>query len=120
MSPEASGNSPNQEKEKSVDRNWRPLSSKRVTFALGQPGKDQADRLARALSSYCKGGVSQSAVVRGLLKIAERAALDSGDPAVAPVFTGPDTPRVSSNPNPEAVKLWEMIRSEIAGDRDSG
>ncbi len=99
-------------------KNRRPASSKRVTFALGTEGQEQADRLARILSIYRKGGVSQSAVVRGLLQFAESIALESGDPAVRPMFENPSSSgSVSSTevgkPNAEATLIWERVRSKI-------
>lgn len=100
------GRGPNYEK------NQRPASSKRVTFALGAEGQEQADRLARILSVGRKGGVSQSAVVRGLLQLAEAAALESGDPVAQAVCksTGA-TP--AGKANPESVRIWNAIRATI-------
>jgi len=102
------------------EKNRRPASSKRVTFALGAEGQEQADRISRILSSYKKGGVSQSAVVRGLLQLAESIALESGDPAARPVFenfvpNGSATPRKIAKTNAEAARIWERIRAEILG-----
>ena len=103
------GRGPNYEK------NQRPSSSKRVTFALGADGQDQADRLARILSVGRKGGVSQSAVVRGLLQLAESAALESGDPVAQAVFKseGSAPARRTSIANPESGKIWNAIRATI-------
>lgn len=85
-----------------------------MTFALGQEAQDQVDRLARVLSMYRKGGVSQSAVVRGLVQLAESVALQSGDPAVKPVF-GSAIP-VPGKPDPEATRMWEKIRAQITSE----
>ena len=103
------GRGPNYEK------NQRPASSKRVTFALGAEGQDQADRLARILSVGRKGGVSQSAVVRGLLQLAESAALESGDPVAQAVFKseGSAPAHRTGKANPESVKIWNAIRATI-------
>ena len=97
------------------ERNQRPASSKRVTFALGAEGQEQADRLARILSAGRKGGVSQSAVVRGLLQMAESAALESGDPVAQAVSrsAGAAPTRKSGKANPESVKIWNAIRDSI-------
>jgi hypothetical protein len=97
------------------ERNQRPSSSKRVTFALGAEGQDQADRLARILSVGRKGGVSQSAVVRGLLQMAEAAALESGDPVAEAVLksAGVTPARQSGKANPESVRIWNAIRDTI-------
>lgn len=100
------------------EKNRRPASSKRVTFALGVEGQEQADRISRVLSTYKKGGVSQSAVVRGLLQLAESIALESGDPAVKPVFensaaAGSVPLRKIGKTNAEATLIWERIRSKI-------
>ena len=97
-------------------KNSRPASSKRVTFALGAEGQEQADRLARVLSTSRKGGVSQSAVIRGLLKLAETAALNSGDPVVKTVFESDDNSSLSRKirkANPDSARIWEAIRSVI-------
>jgi hypothetical protein len=100
-------------------KNRRPGTSKRVTFALGQDAQDQADRLARVLSTYRKGGVSQSALIRGLLQFAETVALQSGDAAVRPVFehaTGAERPVLKvTKPDPEAVRIWDRIRAGFSG-----
>lgn len=97
------------------EKNQRPASSKRVTFALGAEGQEQADRLARILSVGRKGGVSQSAVVRGLLQLAEAAALESGDPVAQAVLrsAGATPAHKSGKANPESVKLWNAIRDTI-------
>lgn len=96
-------------------KNQRPATSKRVTFALGSKGQEQADRLARILSADRKGGVSQSAVVRGLLQLAEAAALESGDPVAKAVFkaAGGASPQKISKANPESLKIWNAIRDKI-------
>jgi hypothetical protein len=109
QSPGTSDHGPNFEK------NQRPATSKRVTFALGSKGQEQADRLARILSADRKGGVSQSAVVRGLLQLAEAAAIESGDPVAQAVFkaAGGSPPRKTGKANPEAVKIWNAIRDKI-------
>lgn len=100
------------------EKNQRPASSKRVTFALGAEGQEQADRLARILSVGRKGGVSQSAVVRGLLQLAESAALESGDPVAQAVFesTGATPAGKSGKANPESVRIWNAIRDTILED----
>lgn len=95
------------------ERNQRPASSKRVTFALGAEGQEQADRLARILSAGRKGGVSQSAVVRGLLQLAESAALESGDPVAQAVFKSAGTKPKPAEENPESVRIWNAIRDRI-------
>lgn len=97
------------------EKNQRPASSKRVTFALGAEGQDQADRLARILSPGRKGGVSQSAVVRGLLQLAETAAIESGDVVAQAVFkaTGTVLLQKTNKANPEALKIWNAIRDKI-------
>ncbi len=102
------------------EKNRRPESSKRVTFALGAEGQKQADRIARILSIYKQGGVSQSAVVRGLLQFAESVALESGDPAVKPMYqnstsAGTTPTKGVGKPNAEAILIWERIRAEILG-----
>lgn len=96
-------------------KNQRPASSKRVTFALGSKGQEQADRLARILSADRKGGVSQSAVVRGLLQLAESAAIESGDVVAQAVFkaAGNAPALKTGKANPEAVKIWNTIRDRI-------
>ena len=98
------------------ERNQRPATSKRVTFALGAEGQEQADRLARILSAGRKGGVSQSAVVRGLLQLAESAALESGDPVAQAVFRSAGTKPKTGSANPESVKIWAAIRDRILAD----
>jgi hypothetical protein len=97
------------------EKNQRPPSSKRVTFALGAEGQEQADRLARILSPSRKGGVSQSAVVRGLLQLAETAAIESGDVVAQAVFkaAGAAPAAKTGKNNPEAVKIWNAIRDKI-------
>jgi hypothetical protein len=97
------------------EKNQRPATSKRVTFALGAEGQEQADRLARILSVGRKGGVSQSAVVRGLLHLAETAAIESGDPVAQAVLksAGASPARKSGKANPESVKIWIAIRDKI-------
>lgn len=119
MNPNASGNQPSNHGP-NYAKNRRPPTSKRVTFALGEEGQEQADRIARILSTYKIGGVSQSAVVRGLLQLAESTALESGDPAVKPVFEnlvagGSATTRKIAKTNAEATRIWERIRAEILG-----
>jgi hypothetical protein len=96
----------------------RPLSCKRVTFALGQDAQDQSDRLARILSTYVDGGVSRSAVVRGLLQLAESAALRSGDPIVGAVLNTSQAPKFGFLPEVEPAdaefgKLWAIFREAI-------
>lgn len=97
------------------EKNQRPASSKRVTFALGAEGQEQADRLARILSIGRKGGVSQSSVVRGLLQLAEAAALESGDPVAHAVFDVAEGAPLnkSRKANPDAVAIWNAIRAKI-------
>lgn len=95
------------------ERNQRPASSKRVTFALGSEGQEQADRLARILSVGRKGGVSQSAVVRGLLQLAESAALESSDQVAEAVFKSAGIEPKTGSANPESVKIWNAIRDRI-------
>lgn len=89
-----------------------------MTFALGAEGQEQADRLARILSVGRKGGVSQSAVVRGLLQLAEAAALESGDPVAQAVLgsAGATPARKSGKANPESVRIWNAIRDAILED----
>ena len=97
------------------EKNQRPASSKRVTFALGAEGQEQADRLARILSVGRKGGVSQSAVVRGLLQLAEAAALESGDPVAQAVLksAGAAPAHQVRQSQPGVVKIWNAIRDTI-------
>jgi hypothetical protein len=100
------------------EKNRRPATSTRATFALGQEALEQADRLARIASNHKEGGVSRSAVLRGLLKFAEDAALKSGDNAVAGVFANSRIPESGKLPrieksSPEFAKLWQLIRAEI-------
>jgi hypothetical protein len=99
-------------------KNARPESSKRVTFALGSKGQEQADRLARILSNYRKGGVSQSALVRALLQIAESAALQSGDPVAKLVFgeTQSIEGQIEKSTSSEKLskQLWKRIRDECS------
>lgn len=86
-----------------------------MTFALGAEGQEQADRLARILSADRKGGVSQSAVVRGLLQMAEAAALESGDPVAQAVIKSGGAAQVAKTgkANLESLKLWNAIRDAI-------
>jgi hypothetical protein len=96
------------------EKNRRPDSCKRVTFALGAKAQEQSDRLARVLSIYRKGGVSQSALIRTLLEFAETAALESGDATVKSVFDHSEgSPSPSRKPNPESARIWKAICSEI-------
>ncbi len=96
------------------EKNLRPPTSKRVTFALGTKGQEQADRLARVLSNYRKGGVSQSALIRILLDFAETAALESGDAAVRSVYENAEgAPTPSKKPVSESVRIWEAIRDNL-------
>jgi len=104
--------------EPSRQPNERPLSCKRVTFALGQEAQDQSDRLARILSTHVAGGVSRSAVVRGLLQLAESAALRSGDPIVGAVLSTSQSPKSGllpgvEPPDEEFGKLWAIFREAI-------
>lgn len=97
-------------------KNKRPDTSKRVTFALGVEGQEQADRIARVLSNYKKGGVSQSAVVRGLLRLAESIARESGDPLVKAVMqpSKDDSPVESKKRTvKESAMIWKRIRTAI-------
>jgi hypothetical protein len=96
------------------EKNLRPASSKRVTYALGTRGQEQADRLARALSVYRKGGLSQSALVRTLLDFAESTALESGDAAVKSVYQNTEgAPSPAKKPDPESARIWASICSAI-------
>lgn len=100
------------------EKNQRPASSKRVTFALGVEGQEQADRIARILSVYKRRGVSQSAVVRGLLQFAETIALESGDPIAQPVMEASGSASSEKHnkigkTKQESEKIWEYIRSVI-------
>lgn len=117
MNPKSSGDE-SSNRGPNFDKNKRPASSKRVTFALGAEAQEQADRIARILSIYKKRGVSQSAVVRGLLQFAESIALESGDPVVKPVFgitehSTPAKPRRIGKTKQESAMIWEHIRSVI-------
>ena len=100
------------------EKNLRPTTSTRGTFALGLEALEQADRLARIAASH-KGGVSRSAVLRGLLKFAEAAALRSGDPSVAAVLANsalPDSgklPSPAAAPDPAGAELWRLLLKEI-------
>jgi hypothetical protein len=87
---------------------------------LGTQAQDQADRLARVLSNYRKGGVSQSALIRALLEIAVTAAIRSGDPIAALIGTPLEDNRTSEKPggettDPFAAKLWGRIRTQVMG-----
>lgn len=96
------------------EKNRRPASCKRVTFALGARAQEQSDRLARVLSIYRKGGVSQSALIRTLLEIAETAALGSGDTTVKSVYEHSEgAPPTAKKPDPESARIWELICSGI-------
>lgn len=99
-------------------KNLRPATSTRGTFALGLEALEQADRLARIASNYQAGGVSRSAVIRGLLKFAEEIALQSGDPAVATILAASPPPESGTLPkigksNPDQARLWQAIRTGI-------
>lgn len=99
------------------EKNLRPPTSTRGTFALGLEALEQADRLARIAASY-KGGVSRSAVLRGLLKFGEAAALRSGDPSVAAVLANSKLPDSGILPSPAApdlaaAELWRQLLKEI-------
>jgi len=101
-----------------TNRNLRPPTSTRATFALGQEAIEKADRLARIASNFKVGGVSRSAVLRGLLKFAEDAALHSGDEIVAGVIAQNDVPNVGNLPvlgvpKPEYARIWKSIRKAI-------
>jgi hypothetical protein len=99
-------------------KNLRPPTSARGTFALGLEALEQSDRLARIAATY-KGGVSRSAVLRGLLKFAEAAALRSGDPSVAAVLANSvpqgtsKLPSPAAEPDPAAAELWQSLLKEI-------
>lgn len=96
------------------EKNRRPDSCKRVTFALGAKAQEQSDRLSRVLSTYRKGGVSQSALIRALLEFAETAALESGDVTVKSVFEHSEgAPTPAKKPNPESARIWASICSAI-------
>ena len=85
-----------------------------MTFALGAKAQEQSDRLARVLSIYRKGGVSQSALIRTLLECAEMAALESGDAAVKSVYEHSEgAPSPAKKPNPESARIWASICSAI-------
>lgn len=95
-------------------KNRRPASCKRVTFALGAKAQEQSDRLARVLSIYRKGGVSQSALIRALLEFAETAALQSGDTTVKSVYDlSEEAPSPAKKPNTESARIWASICSII-------
>jgi hypothetical protein len=96
------------------EKNRRPDSCKRVTFALGAKAQEQSDRLARVLSIYRKGGVSQSALIRTLLEFAETAALESGDASVKSVFEHSEgAPTPAKKPTPESARIWVSICATI-------
>ena len=100
------------------EKNKRPDSSKRVTYALGIEAQDQADRISRILSAYKERGISQSAVVRGLLQLAECVAHESGDPVANAVLksssiaTAEKREKVGKNKE-ESALIWDRIRSVI-------
>lgn len=99
-------------------KHHRPPTSTRATFALGEDAIGQADRLARILSTFKPGGVSRSAVLRGLLQLAEDAALGSGDAVVAAVVAHDRPPESGKSPEPgtpgrEQEKLWRTIKKAI-------
>lgn len=99
-------------------RNLRPPTSKRVTFALGKEAQEQADRIARILSTYKEGGVSRSAVIRGLLQFAETIALESGDKSAKSVFehtnaSGSASPLKLAKTNQDSAMLWMQLRTSI-------
>lgn len=100
------------------ERNIRPPTSTRGTFALGLEALEQADRLARIASIHKEGGVSRSAVLRGLLKFGETAALCSGDNSVVAVLTNSKIPEsgklpVLGEPEPDSAEIWHRLLSEI-------
>jgi len=100
------------------EKNLRPASSRRVTFALGLEPVEQADRIARSLSSYQDGGVSRTAVIRGILRYAENIALQSGDTAVTAVLANSQIPESGKLPkisklDKECARIWKVIRGEI-------
>ncbi|MBC7980857.1 MAG: hypothetical protein H7Y36_09870 [Armatimonadetes bacterium] len=111
--PDTSKRGPNYE------RNLRPPTSTRGTFALGREALERADRLARIASNHKEGGVSRSAVLRGLLRFGEAAALRSGDPSVAAVLANsklPDSgklPLPAAEPDAAAAELWRELLKEI-------
>ena len=100
------------------EKNLRPATSRRVTFALGLEPVEQADRIARILSSYKDGGVSRTAVIRGILRYAENIALQSGDAAVSAVLANSQIPESGKLPkigksDKECARLWKVIGGEI-------
>ena len=100
------------------EKNQRPPTSTRATFALGLEALDQADRLALIASSHQKGPVSRSAVIRGLLKFAEKIVMQSGDAVVPGILANSPPPEsgkfpMIGEPNAEQARLWEIIRAEI-------
>jgi hypothetical protein len=117
VTPKSSGDE-SSNRGSNFEKNKRPASSKRVTYALGAEAQEQGDRIARILSVYQSRGVSQSAVVRGLLQFAESIALQSGDPVVKPVFKNSEisasakTRKIVTNKK-EAAMIWDHIRSVI-------
>ncbi|GAA5127209.1 hypothetical protein JIN84_08990 [Luteolibacter yonseiensis] len=105
-------------------RNERPETSMRVTLSLGKDAYDRLDRLSRALSTYVPGGVSRSAVLRGLLEFAEEAALSVAETRLLmlnasinnPVgIPSPDFKPSADNRQPlvEEVKLWFDLKEKI-------
>lgn len=110
--PPSSPSAPNKK-----PRNERPETSMRVTLSLGKDAYERLDRLARALSTYKQGGVSRSAVLRGLLEFAEEAALAVPEQRLlllnASVNNSVGIPGPDHRPFPEDVKLWYNLKEKI-------
>lgn len=103
---------------------YRPETCKRVTYALGLLAQERADRLTRIISNYQN--VSKSAVIRGLLRYAERMALSSGDIAVAAVLDASKTVPPESGQIPEILAaqeeskaIWHSLIHEILREQES-
>lgn len=97
----------------------RPPTSMRVNLSIGSDANDRLDRLCRALSTYQPGGVSRSAVIRGLLTLAESSGLMAKDERIL-MLAEREGGGVSHNPHIEgldAEALWRAIAGTILNGR---
>lgn len=92
----------------------RPDSSMRVTLSIGREANDRLDRISRALSTYRTGGVSRSAVIRGLLAIAEHSALCASDDRIQLIDRPPngDFPTADIS-DLDPATLWGCLMKSI-------
>lgn len=99
----------------------RPETSMRVTLSIGREANDRLDRLSRALSAYRAGGVSRSAVIRGLLAFAENSALCASDDIILMIDRPPsgDYPKADIL-DLEPSTLWEALMRSIFADSQVG